>query len=139
MSRPRVLFLCLRNAARSQMAEGWLRHLAAERFEGESAGVDRRGFLDPLAIQAMEELGIDISRQVPKLVLGLMRERWDYVVTVSAETEGRCPPFPRSAVRLSWPFPDPTRAPGSPAQRLDAFGNVRDTIGSRIRDWLATT
>jgi len=84
MALQRVLFLCTHNSARSQMAEGWLRNMAPDRFEAQSAGTERRS-IHPLAIRAMAERGIDISGHTSKLLMGFMQEPWDYVITVCAD------------------------------------------------------
>src|SRR3979409_1316335 len=104
----RVLFLCSHNSARSQMAEGFLRQLAGDRFEVQSAGT-RATRVHPLAITAMNEAGVDISRQRSKSVDDV-GEGWDVVVTVC---DSHCPIPPRSGMKLSWRFPDPSLATGS--------------------------
>ena len=136
MGRERILFLCVHNSARSQMAAAWLRSLAADRFEVDSVGIARRDALHPLAIRVMAERGIHIGGQVPKLALGLMRDRWDHVITVSDEAYERCPPFPTTTSRLHWPFPDPTVDAGSDDERIAVFRMVRDSIEARVRAWL---
>jgi arsenate reductase len=124
----RVLFLCAHNSARSQMAEGFLRAFARERFEIQSAGT-RATRVHPLAIAAMRELGIDISRHESKSVDDV-GEGWDVVVTVC---DASCPVPPRSGLKLRWKVPDPSAARGTEAERLDVFRRVRDSIGSRVR------
>src|SRR5919201_3311842 len=116
----RVLFLCAHNSARSQMAEGFLRAFAGDHFEVESAGT-RATELHPLAVRAMSERGIDISRQRSKSVDDV-GEGWDVVVTVC---DANCPIPPRSGLKLRWSFPDPALAGGSEEQRLAAFRSVR--------------
>src|SRR5712691_1128764 len=124
----RVLFLCSHNAARSQMAEGFLRSFAPDRFVVESAGT-RATELHPLAVRAMAEAGIDISRQRSKSVDDV-GEGWDVVVTVC---DANCPVPPRSGMKLRWDFPDPALARGTEGERLAAFRKVRDGIGRRVR------
>ena len=124
----RVLFLCSHNAARSQMAEGFLRAFAGDRFVAASAGTTVTD-LHPLAVQAMREVGIDISGQRSKSV-DEMGEGWDVVVTVC---DANCPIPPRSGMKLRWSFPDPALAGGSEAERLAAFRTVRDGIQRRVR------
>lgn len=124
----RVLFLCAHNSARSQMAEGFLRAFAGERFEIQSAGT-RATSVQPLAIAVMRELGIDISRHRSKSVDDV-GEGWDVVVTVC---DASCPVPPRSGLKLRWKVPDPSAARGTEAERLEVFRRVRDTIGSRVR------
>jgi arsenate reductase len=124
----RVLFLCAHNSARSQMAEGFLRSFAAERFEVQSAGT-RATRLHPLAARVMREAGIDISEQESKSVDDV-GEGWDVVVTVC---DASCPVPPRSGLKLRWKVPDPSAARGSEAERLEVFRGVRDAIRSRVR------
>jgi arsenate reductase len=128
----RVLFLCAHNAARSQMAEGFLRAYGGERFTVESAGTVATE-LHPLAVRAMAEVGIDISTQRSKSVDDV-GEGWDVVVTVC---DANCPIPPRSGMKLRWHFPDPALAGGSEAERLAAFRKVRGGIQKRVRS-LAT-
>ncbi len=124
----RVLFLCSHNSARSQMAEGFLRAIAGDRFAVESAGT-KATRVHPLAIAAMREVGIDISGQRSKNV-DEVGEGWDVVVTVC---DAHCPIPPRAGMRLSWRFPDPSAATGTDEERLAAFRRVRDGIRSRVR------
>ena len=123
----RVLFLCSHNSARSQMAEGFLRAFGGERFEVQSAGT-RATRVHPLAIVAMRELGIDISRQTSKSV-DEVGEGWDVVVTVC---DANCPVPPRSGLKLSWRFADPSAARGSSEEQLAAFRKIRDGIRRRV-------
>ena len=136
MARQRVLFLCPDNSARSQIAEGFLRALAADRFEVQSAGPERRE-VQPLAVKAMEERGIDISGHTPKLMLGLLRERWDYVIALYDPATERRPLFSGGTQRLDWYFPDPSRYTGIAEDALQPFRIVRDDIAGRISEWLA--
>lgn len=129
--RPRVLFLCTGNSARSQMAEGYLRHAAGDRFEAMSAGIEPKG-LNPLAIEAMREIGIDISRQTSKDVVSFLGQHVPYVVTVCDNAKERCPIFPGTWKFLHWSFEDPAAAEGSDAERLNVFRKVRDQIIANI-------
>ena len=138
MSRSRVLFLCSHNSARSQMAEGFLRHLTGDRFEVASAGTEATR-VHPLAIRAMQEVGIDISAHRSKTVDGLLGDPWEYVITVCDNANERCPLFPGRTTRLQWSFEDPSQATGSDDQRIGAFRRVRDQIHARVSDWLATS
>ena len=135
MIRPRVLFLCTHNSARSQMAEGLLRALADDRFEAGSAGTEKTA-VNPLAIRAMAERGIDISGHTSKRYSELAPETWDYLVTVCDDANERCPWVPGSVTRLHWSFPDPSRAAGTEAERLAVFRRVRDQIEERLAAWL---
>jgi arsenate reductase len=112
MSKPRVLFLCTGNSARSQMAEGYLRHVAAERFDVASAGVDPTA-VNPLAIAAMREIGVDISRHRSKTADSLLGESFRYVVTVCDNAGERCPVFPGAVTRFHWSLQDPAAATGT--------------------------
>lgn len=136
--RRRVLFLCTHNSARSQMAEGFLRAMAGARFDVQSAGTEKTS-VNPLAIRAMAERGVDISAHTSKVVDDLMRERWDYVITVCDDANERCPIFPGGTTRLHWSFEDPSRAVGTDEARLATFRMVRDRIEARLADWIATT
>ena len=131
--RARVLFLCTHNSARSQMAEGLLRHLAADRFEAHSAGTEAT-HVRPLAIRAMEEIGVDISGQESKTLERYQQEPFDYVITVCDDANEACPIFPGAQSRLHWSFKDPSKAEGSEEERLAVFREVRDGIRRRIEE-----
>jgi len=120
--------MCSHNSARSQMAEGFLRALAGDRFEVQSAGT-RATRVHPLAIAAMKEAGIDISRQRSKSV-DEVGEGWDVVVTVC---DSHCPIPPRSGMKLSWRFPDPSLAGGTDEEKLAEFRKIRDGIRARVK------
>jgi arsenate reductase (thioredoxin) len=130
--KSRVLFLCTHNSARSQMAEGLLRHLAGDRFQAFSAGTEATR-VRPLAIMAMEEIGIDISGQESKTLDRYLNEPFDYVITVCDDANEACPFFPGAQGRLHWSFEDPSRAEGSEEERLAVFRSVRDRIGERVQ------
>ncbi|TAJ07364.1 MAG: arsenate reductase ArsC [Nitrospirae bacterium] len=134
--KPRVLFLCTGNSCRSQMAEGWLRHLAGDRFDVASAGTHPVG-LNPVAVAAMREVGVDISRHTSKNVNQFLGERFDYVITVCDSAKEACPTFPGATSRLHWSFDDPAAAQGSLEERLQVFRRVRDEIAGRLRLFLA--
>lgn len=134
-NKRRVLFLCTHNSARSQMAEGLLRTKAGERFEVASAGTDAT-HVRPLAVKAMAEIGIDLSRHTSKTLDQFVQQPWDFVVTVCDSANEACPIFPAAATRLHWSFPDPSQAVGDDEQRLAVFRRVRDQIDARITEWL---
>ena len=137
MGKPKVLFLCTGNSARSQMAEGYLRRAAGDRFEALSAGLKAKG-LNPLAVEAMREIGIDISRQQSKDVVSLLGQHIPYVITVCDNARERCPIFPRTYKFIHWSFEDPAAAEGSHEQKLALFRRVRDEIIEHIdRELLA--
>ena len=133
--RSRVLFLCTHNSARSQMAESLLRHLAGDRFEAYSAGTEAT-HVRPLAVRAMDEIGIDISGQESKTLNRYLGEPFDYVITVCDEANEACPFFPGAKNRLHWSFEDPAQATGSEEERLGVFRTARDKIRERIEQEL---
>jgi len=132
--KAKVLFLCTGNSCRSQMAEGWLRHLAGDRFEVSSAGTQPAG-LNPGAVDAMRELGIDISGHRSKHLNEFLGVRFDHVITVCDRAKETCPIFPGARSLLHWRFDDPAAARGSDEERRKVFQRVRDEIGSRIRNF----
>ena len=135
MSKPKVLFLCTGNSARSQMAEGYLRHVAGGEFEPLSAGVEPKG-LNPLAVEAMSEIGIDISRQRSKDVRDFLGHAIPYVITVCDNAKQQCPIFPHTYKSLHWGLEDPAEATGSHEEKLAVFRRVRDEIRQRIEQEL---
>ena len=136
MTKRRVLFLCTHNSARSQMAEGFLRHFAGDRFEVESEGTEETR-VHPLAIRVMGEAGVDLSCHRSKTLDRFLEQPWDQVITVCDQANERCQVFPRSAARLHWSFEDPSRATGTEEERLATFRRIRDQIGAQITDWVA--
>jgi len=139
MRKQKVLFLCTQNSARSQMAEGLLRHLAGDRFEAYSAGLEPTDEIHPCAVEAMREVGIDISDQYPKGLKTYMgRETFNYLIIVCARAEERCPKtFPGVGTTFSWIFDDPRRDDDLPYDSmLERFRAVRDEIELRMRGWL---
>lgn len=137
MDKARVLFMCVHNSCRSQMAEAFLRELAPDRFEAYSAGFEP-STVDPLAIEAMAERGIDMSAARAKNIgeyLG--KVHFGYVITVCERADRECPKtFPGMGTRLHWPFPDPDAAQGDHEERLPVYREVRDAIEVRLREWL---
>lgn len=136
-SKPKVLFLCTGNSARSQMAEGYLRQVAGDQFEPLSAGIEPKG-VNPLAIEAMSEIGIDISHQKSKDVVSLLGQYIPYVITLCEDAKERCPIFPRTFKFLHWGFDDPAAVQGSHDEKLAVFRRVRDEITNRIDRELVT-
>jgi len=128
----RVLFLCTHNSARSQMAEGLLRKQAGDRFDVFSAGTEATR-VHPLAIAAMKELGIDISKQQSKALDRYLGQKFDYVITVCDRANESCPIFPDDPERIHWSFEDPSAATGNDEQKLKVFRRVRDEIAGRLR------
>jgi arsenate reductase (thioredoxin) len=134
--KKRVLILCTGNSARSQMAEGLLRHDGGEKFEVESAGVEP-SHVRRQAIEAMREIGIDISNHRSKSVDEFSGQDFDYVITVCDNANERCPVFPRTTERIHWSFDDPAGVQGDKAERLAVFRRVRDEIRERLRQFIA--
>ncbi len=132
MHKQRVLILCTGNSARSQMAEGLLRHDAGDRFEVFSAGT-KPTEVRPEAIAVMQELGIDISGQRSKSVDEFAGQDFDYVVTVCDNAEASCPIFPGNTKRIHWSFDDPAAVEGSEEDRRAAFRRVRVELCERLR------
>lgn len=130
-----VLILCTGNSARSQMAEGLLRHLAAEQVEVSSAGT-RPVEVNPLAVEAMREIGIDISAQRSKSVSEFEGRRFDTVITVCDSAAEECPVFPGAPQRVHWSLPDPAAVSGSLEEKHRAFHDVRDALEQRLREFL---
>ncbi|NJL95970.1 MAG: arsenate reductase ArsC [Anaerolineae bacterium] len=135
MPPARVLILCTANSARSQMAEAWLQHLGGDRFAVFSAGT-QPSRVNPVAIQAMAEAGLDLSGHRSKSLTEFLDQPFDYVITVCDAASESCPAFPGPAQRLHWSFPDPAAAPEGEA-RLAAFRAVRDGLRARFENWLA--
>ncbi len=133
--KQRVLFICTHNSARSQMAEGLLRHFGGERFEAFSAGTEATQ-VRPLAIRAMAEMGIDISRQESKTLDRYLGEPFDEVITVCDAAAEACPVFPGTLRRRHWSFEDPSKATGSETEQLAVYRRIRDEIRSRIEEEL---
>lgn len=135
--KQRVLFLCTGNSARSQMAEGLLRHLAGDRYEVFSAGTHPVG-LNSLAVTAMNELGADISGHRSKNISELADQPFDYVITVCDRAKDSCPRWPHAAELIHWNFEDPAAVQGTPEEQLRSFMNIRDEIRVHIEAFLRT-
>ena len=129
--KKRVLILCTGNSARSQMAEGLLRHDAGDRFEVASAGVEPTS-VRPEAIEAMNKIGIDISRQRSKSVDEFAGQEFDYVITVCDNANEQCPIFPGTPKRIHWSIEDPAAAEGDQNTRRDVFRRVRQELRHRL-------
>ena len=133
----RVLILCTGNSARSQMAEGLLRHVAGDEFEVESAGTIA-SFVRPQAIAAMAEIGIDISGHRSKCLNEFLGDPFDYIITVCDNAAENCPVFPGKAERIHWSFDDPAETSGSDAEQLAVFRRVCDEIAEKLKGFVAT-
>ena len=132
-----VLFICIHNSARSQMAEAWLNYTCGEFFEAESAGLEP-GKMNPLVVEAMQEVGIDLSAKGTQDVFEVFKRGtlFAYVITVCDETSAeKCPIFPGVTKRLHWSFPDPSALTGTHPEKLAGVRKVRDAIRSKIEAW----
>ena len=137
-AKSKVLFICVHNSARSQMAEAFLRKYGGDRFEVESAGLEP-GTLNPIVVEAMKEVGIDISENKTKSVFDMFKEGkvFQYVITVCDESQSeRCPIFPSTLERIHWGFADPSSFQGTHEEKLDKTRQVRDQIEAKVKEWL---
>jgi arsenate reductase len=138
MDKKRVLFICVHNSARSQMAEAFLNALAGDEYQAESAGLEPTR-INPLVVEVMQEEGIDLSGKDTRSVFALFQEGrlFDHVVTVCDDaSEKQCPLFPGVVVRAHWPFPDPAEAKGSHEEKLARVREIRDSIKARIQGFI---
>ncbi len=136
MNKPRVLFLCTGNSARSQMAEAFLRKYAGDRFEVHSAGLEPKG-IHPLTQRVMEEIGIPLEGHHSKsLDEYFMKMQIGYLITVCANAEERCPTMPGLGTRVHWPFDDPAAYKGMEEEKLSKFRQVRDQIEAQVKAWI---
>jgi arsenate reductase len=130
--KTRVLFLCTGNSCRSQMAEGFLRAYGGQTYDAHSAGT-KPSAVNPLAVQVMSEVGIDISGHRSKNVTEYLGQHFPIVITVCDNAKEHCPIFPGPCIREHWPFEDPAEATGTDEQRLKVFRKVRDQIAARVQ------
>ena len=133
--KTKILFLCTGNSCRSQMAEGWLRQLAGDRFEVLSAGIVAHG-KNPRAIEVMSEAGVDISDQQSKALTPEMLADLDLLVTVCGHADETCPAVPVSCRKEHWPFDDPAKVVGSEEEIMAEFRRIRDQIRQRIETFV---
>ena len=137
MNKPiRVLILCTGNSARSQMAEGLLRHDGNQSFDVESAGIEPTS-VRAEAVVVMREIGIDIAGHRSKSIDEFMGREFDHVITVCDNANERCPVFPGNVKRIHWSFEDPAARIGKEVERLDVFRRIRDEIRERLRQFLS--
>jgi arsenate reductase (thioredoxin) len=137
MKKEKILFVCVHNTARSQIAEALCNHICGDIFEAESAGL-QPGNINPLVIEAMHEIGIDLSRKATRSVFELCKagKLFSYVITVCDETTvERCPVFPGITKRLHWSFPDPAALTGTNEEKMKEVRKIRDSIQKRIENW----
>jgi len=135
--KKKVLFICVHNSARSQMAEAWLNYTCGKFFQAQSAGLEP-GTLNPLVVDAMAEVGIDISQKKTQDVFEVFKsgQLFAYVITVcDAASAENCPIFPGVTKRLHWSFPDPSQLQGSDATKLEQVRAIRDEIRGKIEEW----
>jgi arsenate reductase len=137
MMKKRVLFLCTGNSCRSQMAEGWLKHLGGDRFEVFSAGIEAHG-KNPRAISVMREAGVDISDQKSEILDPTLLGSLDLLVTVCGHADEFCPVVPASCKKEHWPFDDPAKSTGTEEEIMDSFRRVRDQIRCKIEQFVCT-
>ncbi|MCB9772406.1 MAG: arsenate reductase ArsC [Candidatus Omnitrophica bacterium] len=138
MNNLKVLFVCIHNSARSQMAEEILRKIGGDRFDVESAGIEP-GQLNPIVVDSLKEDGIDIAGKKTKAVSDLLKagKSYDYVITVCDETSAeRCPVFPGNAKRIHWGFIDPSKFTGTYEEKLSKIRDVKAQINQRIAQWV---
>ena len=128
MNKPTVLILCTGNSCRSHLAEGLLRAASKDRFVVASAGSKPAGYVHPLAIQVMAEIGIDIASHTSKHMNDFLNQSVETVITVCGNADQACPLFPGQVNRHHWPFEDPAHATGTDADKLAVFRRVRDEI-----------
>lgn len=131
--KPRILFLCTGNSCRSQMAEGWARHLGGDALIAESAGIEAHG-KNPRAIAVMREAGVDISDQESTRVTDDMIARADVVVTVCGHADEHCPALPPGVKKVHWPLSDPAKATGTEEEIVAQFRATRDEVRRRVGD-----
>lgn len=136
---PKILFICVHNSARSQMAEAFLNDICGAEFAAQSAGLEP-GTLNPLVVEVMGEVGFDLSKNKTQAVFDVFKsgQLFAYVITVCSEAEaGGCPIFPGPTQRLHWPFPDPSKVEGTHEEKLAKVRQVRNAIQARIEQFCA--
>jgi arsenate reductase len=139
MEKTKVLFICVHNSARSQMAEAFLNEFGSDRFAAESAGLEP-GDLNPLVVKAIGEIGIDISAKTTRSAFDLLRrgEWFGWVITVCDESQAEgCPIFPGAGRRDHWSFPDPAAFTGDDEEKMRQVRALRDRISAKVREWAA--
>ncbi len=139
MKKKKILFICVHNSARSQMAEALLNRICGDEFEAQSAGFEP-GVLNPNVVEVMREVGIDLSRKKTQAVFDVYKsgQLFSHVITVCSESEAAgCPVFPGVTHRLHWPFDDPSCFEGDRETKLEKTRQVRDAIKAKIEEWCA--
>ena len=139
MAKQNVLFICVHNSARSQMAEAWLNEICGDHFAAESAGLEP-GKINSLVVDVMNEAGIDLSGKKTRAVFDVWKsgKLFQYVISVCSEAEAKgCPIFPGPTTRLHWPFPDPSQVTGTREEKLQQVREIRDAIRAKVERWRA--
>lgn len=140
MNKIKILFVCIHNSARSQMAEAFVNTYHSDKFIAESAGLEP-GILNPLVVKSMSEIGIDISKNPTKDVFEFFKQGkiYSYVITVCDEASGqRCPIFPGAIRRINWSFEDPSALTGTEEEKLKRISSIRDSIKTKLEEFLKT-
>jgi len=137
MEKKVLYFLCTGNSCRSQMAEAFGHKFLGEEYEVYSAGIEAHG-LNPNAVKAMDEVGIDIRKQTSDIIDSELLNRADFVVTLCGDANDKCPMTPPHVTRWHWGFDDPARATGTAEEKWKVFQSVRDEIGSRVEQFAKT-
>ncbi|OMD56901.1 arsenate reductase (thioredoxin) [Paenibacillus odorifer] len=137
MNKRTIYFLCTGNSCRSQMAEGWAKQYLGKEWSVYSAGIEAHG-LNPKAVQAMSEVGIDISGQTSDIIDANLLNNADLVITLCGDAADKCPMTPPQVKREHWGFDDPAKAQGSDEEKWAVFQHVRDQIGKRIKQFAET-
>jgi arsenate reductase len=141
MKKPRVLFICVHNSGRSQIAEAYLKKFAGDEYDVESAGLEPADEINPLVVEVIKEEGIDISGNKIQSVFELFKtgKLYDHVITVcDSASEAKCPVFAGITKRWNWPFPDPAEAEGTNAEKLQKVREIRNMIKEKLLDTLET-
>src|SRR5690625_1026645 len=133
--KKQVYFLCTGNSCRSQMAEGWAKHLAGDSWHIYSAGLEAHG-INSRAIETMEEVGIDIRSQTSDKIDHELLQTSDFVITLCGDAEETCPTVSSKSIRIHWGFPDPAKATGTEEEILAEFARIRDLIGEKTQQFL---
>ena len=136
MHKKRILFLCTGNSCRSQMAEGWTKHLGSDLAEVESAGIEAHG-KNPRAIAVMKEVGVDIAGQESTRVTEDMIRKANIIVTVCGHADEHCPVVPPGVTKIHWPLSDPAKAKGSEEEIMALFRATRDEVRRRVAELIA--
>lgn len=132
-----IYFLCTGNSCRSQMAEGWAKQILGNQWDVKSAGIEAHG-LNPNALKAMKEAGVDISNQTSDIIDPEILEKSDLVVTLCGDAADKCPMTPPNVKRDHWGFDDPAKATGTEEEKWNTFTRVRDEIRDRIKQFSET-